>query len=83
MLGEVHSLLNDFPEHTNAINKLTEASPQFAADNKRYTALDKEIRDLELRGGPIEDHEMHKLKHDRAELKDSLYQRILEADSSS
>ncbi len=79
MLGEVHSLLNDFPEHTATINRLTEEDAAFAADNKRYTALDKEIRDLELRGAPIEDTEMHKLKHDRAELKDSLYQRILGA----
>lgn len=79
MLGENHSLLNDFPEHKDAIASLSENDESFRADNKRYTALDKEIRDLELRGAPIEDHEMHKLKHDRAELKDSLYQRLLAA----
>ncbi len=79
MLGEVHSLLNDFPEHTQVINRLNENDTGFAEDNKRYTALDKEIRTLELRGAPIDDHEMHKLKHDRAELKDALYQRILAA----
>ncbi len=79
MLGEDHSLVNDFPELTDTIARLTETDAAFRDDNKRYTALDKEIRTLELRGGPIDDHEMHKLKHDRAELKDSLYQRLLAA----
>ncbi len=79
MLGEDHSLLNDFPEHKDLIIQLNGNDASFAQDNRRYAALDKEIRTLELRGGPIDDHEMHKLKHDRAELKDSLYQRILGA----
>ena len=76
MLGEDHSLFNDFPEQTEVINQLIDSNPQFAADAKRYHALDKEIRTLELRNSPIEDQAMHQLKHDRAELKDSLYQRI-------
>jgi uncharacterized protein YdcH (DUF465 family) len=79
MLGEDHSLINDFPELKDAIARLTETDQAFREDNKRYTALDKEIRKLELRGGPIDDLEMQKLKHDRAELKDSLYQRLLAA----
>ena len=79
MLGEDHSLLNDFPELTDTINSLMASDPTFAADNKRYTALDKEIRTLELRGSPIDDQAMHQLKHDRAELKDSLYQRLVAA----
>ncbi len=79
MLGEDHSLLNDFPELTDTIVSLNASDAVFAADNKRYTALDKEIRTLELRGGPIDDQAMHQLKHDRAELKDSLYQRLLQA----
>ena len=45
----------------------------------KLTALDKEIRDLELRGAPIEDQAMQQLKHDRAELKDALYQRLVAA----
>lgn len=79
MLGEDHSLVNDFPELTATIASLIARDPGFAADNKRYTALDKEIRTLELRGSPIEDQAMHQLKHDRAELKDSLYARLLAA----
>ena len=79
MLGEDHSLVNDFPELTDTIARLIAENAAFAADNKRYTALDKEIRTLELRGSPIDDQAMHQLKHDRAELKDSLYARLLAA----
>ncbi|WP_261817225.1 YdcH family protein [Vibrio gallicus] len=79
MLGETHSLVNDFPEHTDLIVSLLESDAVFAKDNKQYTAMDKEIRVLELNGDPIEDEAMHKLKHNRAELKDSLYQRLIAA----
>lgn len=79
MLGENHSLLNDFPEFADVIASLTESDSTFVEDNKRYTAIDKEIRVLELNGGPIEDEAMHKLKHDRAELKDALYQKLIAA----
>lgn len=77
MLGEDHSLTHEFPEHIVRINQLIDSDPEFAADNKRYTAMDKEVRKLELRDSPIEDESMYQLKADRAELKDSLYQRIV------
>ncbi|OLQ84299.1 hypothetical protein BIY21_05270 [Vibrio ponticus] len=76
MLGEDHSLLNEFPEHGEVIHKLSQSDLSFANDVKEYNSLDKEIRVLELRGAPIDDAEMNKLKHSRAVLKDSLYQRI-------
>jgi uncharacterized protein YdcH (DUF465 family) len=79
MLGEDHSLVNDFPEFVEVITRLMQNDQAFAAANKRYTALDKEIRTLELRGSPIEDQAMHQLKHDRAELKDQLYQQLVAA----
>ncbi len=79
MLGEVHSLLNDFPEHKIVIESLIASDERFLQENKRYTALDKEIRTLELRDAPIGDDAMHQLKHDRAELKDALYKRIIAA----
>lgn len=41
---------------------------------------DEEIRKLELSNSPIDDEAMHQLKHERSELKDSLYQRILNAE---
>ncbi|MCG9711625.1 YdcH family protein [Shewanella insulae] len=79
MLGENHSLINDFPDYQDLILKLSESDNGFAQDNKKYSALDKEIRTLELNDAPIDDSAMHQLKHDRAELKDALYQRLLDA----
>ena len=76
MLGENHSLLHEFPQYETAINQLLSDDAAFAADTKYYNALDKEIRTLELRGGPIEDLEMNRLKLERAGLKDSLYERL-------
>ena len=79
MLGEDHSLTHEFPEHMEAIANLAINDRQFAKDAKRYDDLDKEIRELELDGAPIDDEAMHQLKHDRAVLKDSLYERIVAA----
>ncbi|NKF49041.1 YdcH family protein [Shewanella sp. WXL01] len=79
MLGESHSLANEFPEHSELIAKLVASDETFAADTKKYNGLDDEIRALELKNAPIDDEAMHQLKHDRAELKDSLYQRLLKA----
>ncbi len=76
MLGEDHSLLHEFPQHQDAITRLMSSDATFAADTKHYNALDKEIRTLELRGGPIEDTAMNRLKLERAGLKDSLYHRL-------
>ncbi|MCG9697689.1 YdcH family protein [Shewanella sp. Isolate11] len=76
MLGESHSLANDFPEYQAIITKLVQSDAVFAKEVKQYDALDKEIRVLELNGAPIDDDAMHQLKHDRAELKDALYQQL-------
>ncbi len=76
MLGEDHSLFNDFPEKTELINQLIATDSDFAAAARRYHALDKEIRNLELRNSPIDDQAMQQLKHDRAELKDALYRKL-------
>jgi uncharacterized protein YdcH (DUF465 family) len=79
MLGEDHSLAKDFPDYQETIAHLSASDETFAADTRRYNALDKEIRELELKGAPIDDESMHQLKHDRSVLKDSLYQRLLAA----
>ena len=79
MLGENHSLVNEFPEYQDTIARLAQSNEVFAKDAKRYNDLDKEIRELELNGAPIDDDAMHQLKNERAELKDALYQRLVEA----
>lgn len=76
MLGEDHSLIVDFPEYKDVIAQLIESDKQFADNAMRYHSLDKEIRELELSNAPIDDEDMHQLKHDRAVLKDKLYQLI-------
>ena len=79
MLGENHSLVNEFPEYQETIARLTESDEVFAKDAKRYNDLDREIRELELNGTPIDDDAMHQLKNERAALKDSLSQRLVDA----
>ena len=79
MLGEDHSLVNDFPEYQKEITQLSSTDSKFAHDNKYYTALDKEIRVLEMRDSPIGDQAMQQLKHERSELKDSLYKQLISA----
>lgn len=78
MLGENHSLVNEFPDYKDIIARLSDKDEAFAKDTKRYNELDKEIRELELNRDPIDDDAMHKLKNERAELKDALYQRLVD-----
>ena len=77
MLGEDHSLVSEFPQFKDTIFNLSASNEVFAKDALKYDALDKEIRELELSGSPIDDGAMHELKHQRAELKDSLHQRLV------
>jgi len=82
MLGEDHSLANEFPQYMSSIVRLVASDTSFAKDTEQYNALDTEIRKLELQGAPISDEDMHQKKHDRAVLKDSLYQRLVDASES-
>lgn len=79
MLGENHALVKEFPEYQDLIGMLSQSDEVFAKCTKDYNALDKEIRELELNGAPIDDEAMHLLKHKRAILKDALYQRLVAA----
>ncbi len=76
MLGENHSLLNEFPEFSALIKKLVSNDQLFAERAKQYNQLDEKIRTLELANSPIGDSEMHKMKHDRSKLKDLLYKSL-------
>ena len=76
MLGEDHSLTNDFPEYLRTIAELNDSDTEFAKKADKYDKLDKEIRVLELKDAPISDEQMHQLKHERTELKDWLYERL-------
>lgn len=81
MLGENHSLLCDFPALSSEIHSLTTRDKAFAEKALEYHRLDTEIRELELKSSPIDDATMHQKKHQRAELKDELYQRLVKEKS--
>lgn len=76
MLGENHSLLNEFPEFKELITELISSDQPFAENAKQYDELDTEIRKLELVNSPVSDSKMHKIKHKRSALKDLLYQKL-------
>lgn len=82
MLGESHSLANEFPNFIDDINLLSEQDPEFAKRANEYNDLDTKIRNIELENSPISDAEIHQLKHDRAVLKDVLYKRLQESRAS-
>ncbi|MCG9677779.1 DUF465 domain-containing protein [Vibrio sp. Isolate24] len=79
MLGEDHSLLNEFPQYKETIRALAKMDENFLSAMKSYDSLDKEIRKLEMMDSPVSDEEMHKMKHDRAVMKDQLHKRLISA----
>ncbi|KXF83498.1 YdcH family protein [Enterovibrio coralii] len=79
MLGENHSLMNEFPEFKNLIEELAGSNAAFASEMKEYNALDKKIRVLELNDSPINDDAMRQLKHDRAVMKDALHLQLVQS----
>ena len=76
MLGEDHSLLHDFSEHSDKIVALSKDDSDFKKMADDYHKLDIEIRELELDKIPVADEYFNELKHKRSELKDWLYQRL-------
>ncbi len=78
MIGESHSLLNEFTSHKEDILKLCEQDPDFAKQASQYNELDEKIRILELNNSPVSDAEIRQMKHDRSVLKDVLFRRIQE-----
>ena len=78
MIGESHSLSNEFPKHKDDISKLYEKDLNFANQANQYNELDEKIRSLEMDNSPISDTDIRQLKYDRSVLKDVLYKRILD-----
>lgn len=78
MLGENHSLYNEFPQLREAIHahKLTDA--HFNKLANEYDELDHMIRNLENEGVPTTDEHIEALKLRRVKLKDSIYAMINE-----
>ena len=81
MFGERHDLPHEFPEHAELIAKLHETDSEFAALMDQYTALDREIYEIEEKGTNITDEHAEELKYKRVSLKDQLYA-MLKANAS-
>jgi len=77
MLGENHSLLNEFPEYKEQIHHLKVSDEEFAEMARQYHDLDHQIRGLEKREVPTTDDCFEQLKLQRVQLKDKLYQKII------
>ncbi|HET8800449.1 MAG TPA: DUF465 domain-containing protein [Marinobacter sp.] len=72
-----HELHNEFPQYSNLIDELKTNDLHFQDRMKQYSDLDQEIEGLELRDSPIGDDKLHRMKQQRAHLKDELYQELL------
>lgn len=73
-----HELHKEFPQYSNLIDELKENDQKFNEKFKRYAELDQEIVGLEKRDLPISDDKIHRMKQQRAELKDELYQTLVQ-----
>ncbi|MDO3722113.1 DUF465 domain-containing protein [Marinobacter sp. chi1] len=73
-----HELQKEFPQFSDLIKELKTTDTKFGESLKRYTELDQEIEGLERRDSPIGDDKLHRLKQQRVELKDQLYQTLVQ-----
>ena len=77
MLGENHSLHQEFPEKRELIDMLIAKDLHFNKIAREYDSLDKEIRVIELHNSPIDDLTFTGMKKRRGHLKDEIYQILL------
>ena len=76
MLGENHSLDQEFPEFKERIHELKVTDDIFAKQAQDYHELDHRIRGLEVRDQPTTDQHINEMKKARARLKDTIYRRL-------
>ncbi|MCM0612107.1 DUF465 domain-containing protein [Marinobacter sediminum] len=72
-----HELHNEFPQYKDLIDELKQNDLKFNEKFKRYAELDQEIEGLEKRDAPVGDDKLHRMKQQRAQLKDDLYQALI------
>ena len=73
MLGEHHSLVQEFPEYKDKIHELKISDPEFAKLFQKYDDIDKEIYRIEMQIENTSDEYVENLKIRRVQLKDQLY----------
>jgi hypothetical protein len=78
---EHHSLDKDFPELVETVRQCMGSDDEFRDKNDQYNQIDRELYNLEQNGVPTSDGEFVSLKAKRAEMKDWLYQRLVQFSS--
>ncbi len=73
-----HQIHQEFPQYRDLIDELRNTNPKFGDKFNQYAELDQEIEGLELRDAPIGDDKLHRLKQKRVQLKDELYQTLVQ-----
>ena len=79
MLGEHHSLVQEFPEYKDKIHELKISDPEFAKLFEKYDDIDKEIYRIEMQIENTSDEYVENLKIRRVQLKDTLYTMLQQA----
>jgi uncharacterized protein YdcH (DUF465 family) len=79
MLGEHHSLVQEFPEYKDKIHELKISDPEFAKLFEKYDDIDKEIYRIEMQIENTSDEYIENLKIRRVQLKDQLYTMLQQA----
>ena len=79
MLGEHHSLVQEFPEYKDKIHDLKIRDPEFAKLFEKYDDIDKEIYRIEMQIENTSDEYVENLKIRRVQLKDQLYTMLQQA----
>lgn len=72
-----HALTIEFPEYVDKIAELKQLDADFARMANEYHKLDHQIAGLESRDMPVSDQHFEELKMQRLQLKDQIYQRLL------
>lgn len=70
---ENHSLINEFPEHKDAIHQLKMSDGHFARLFDQYHQTDKEILRIESGAEATSDEYLESLKKRRLQHKDEMY----------
>lgn len=78
MTLEHHSLLNELPEHADAIHSLKIENPHFRKLFDEYHEVDKEVFRIESDEEPRTDLALEELKKKRLALKDEMFAIISE-----
>jgi uncharacterized protein YdcH (DUF465 family) len=79
MLGEHHSLVQEFPEYKDKIHELKISDLEFAKLFEKYDDIDKEIYRIEMQIENTSDEYIENLKIRRVQLKDQLYTMLQQA----